>query len=48
MQEMRIQAFNNFINEVKSEQFPSEEFEVSVENKVKSELVDYIEKRKQT
>ena len=43
MQEMRIQAFNKFINEVKSEQFPSEEYEVSVENKVKSELIDYIE-----
>ena len=41
---MRVQAFNNFIKEVKSEQFPSEEYEVSVEEEVKSELKNYIEK----
>ena len=43
MQEMRILAFNKFIKEVKTEQFPSEEYEVNVEKKVKSELIDYIE-----
>ena len=43
MQEMRILAFNKFIKEVKTEQFPSEEYEVNVEKKVKTELIDYIE-----
>ena len=45
MQEIRIEAFRKFIKEVKNDQFPSKEFEVSVEEEVKSELIEYIDKR---
>ena len=44
MQEMRVQAFNKFIKEVETEQFPSKEYEVGVDEKVRLELKNYIEK----
>ena len=44
MQEMRVQAFNTFIKEVETEQFPSKEYEVGVDEKVRLELKNYIEK----
>ena len=45
MQEMRIQAFKAYIQEVNNQNFPSKEFEVSVEDSVKTELIEYISKQ---
>ena len=45
MQEMRIQAFKAYIQEVNNQNFPSKKFEVSVEDSVKTELIEYISKQ---
>ena len=45
MQEMRIQAFKAYIQEVNNQNFPSKEFEVSVEDSVKTELIEYISRQ---
>ena len=44
MQSMRVKAFSDFIDDVKNDGFPSEEYEVGVEDSVKSQLKEYITK----
>ena len=44
MQEMRIQAFKKYIQEVNELKFPSKEFEVTVKDNVKNDLLEYISK----
>ena len=44
MQSMRLKAFSDFIEDVKNDGFPSEEYEVGVEDSVKSQLQEYITK----
>ena len=44
MQSMRVKAFSDFIDDVKNDGFPSEEYEVGVEDSVKSQLQEYIAK----
>ena len=44
MQEARVKAFHKFVDEVKTAQFPDKEHQVNVEEKVKSDLIKYIEK----
>ena len=44
MQSMRVKAFSDFIEDVKTDGFPSEEYEVGVEDSVKLQLQEYIAK----
>tara|TARA_Y100001960_G_C14721095_1_gene852425 strand:+ start:584 stop:1453 length:870 start_codon:yes stop_codon:yes gene_type:complete len=44
MQEMRVQAFQKYIQEVNEKTFPSKDYEVSVKNDVKNDLIKYISK----
>tara|TARA_A100001037_G_scaffold287698_1_gene297512 strand:- start:412 stop:1281 length:870 start_codon:yes stop_codon:yes gene_type:complete len=44
MQEMRVQAFQKYIQEVNEKTFPSKNYEVSVKNDVKNDLIEYISK----
>ena len=39
-----MKAFSDFIEDVKNDGFPSEEYEVGVEDSVKSQLQEYITK----
>lgn len=43
MQIMRVDAFRNFIDDVKHDSFPSKEYEVSVDDDVKLKLQEYID-----
>ena len=44
MQEMRIKAFKKYIKEVNELKFPSKEFEITVKDNVKNDLLEYISK----